>query len=119
MPARSAIPRWLEDQENGLEELGREIEQIARQNPIAMRLQKVRGIGPLTATALLATVGDASQFSNDREMAASFGSRPNKTALEEKNDCLALANEETPICADCSCMAPEQSFAQPKAKQMD
>jgi transposase len=95
---RLAIPRWLDDQENGLserfrrllrglwrdlqtlderiEELDREIGQIARQDPVAMRLQQVRGIGPLTATALLATVGDASQFSNGREMAASFGLTP-------------------------------------------
>jgi transposase len=91
---RSAIPRWLEDQENGLterfrrllhglwgdlkalderiEELDREIEQIARQDPVAIRLQQLRGIGPLTATAMLATVGDASQFASGREMAASF-----------------------------------------------
>lgn len=70
---RSAIPRWLEDNDNGLserfrrllcglwrdlktlderiDELDREIEQIARQDPSAMRLQQVRGIGPLTATA--------------------------------------------------------------------
>jgi transposase len=92
---RSAIPRWLEDQENGLterfrrllhglwgdlktlderiEELDREIEQIARQDPVAIRLQQVRGIGPLTTTGLLATVGDASQFASGREMAAWFG----------------------------------------------
>ena len=89
---RSAIPRWLKDQENGLterfrrllhglwgdlktlderiEELDREIEQIARQDPVAIRLQQVRGIGPLTTTGLLATVGDASQFASGREMAA-------------------------------------------------
>jgi len=61
---RSAIPRWLEDQENGLterfrrllhglwrdlkslderiKELDREIEQIARLDPAAIRLQRVR-----------------------------------------------------------------------------
>ncbi|MGJ9420895.1 transposase, partial [Massilia sp. CMS3.1] len=59
-----------------IEELDQEIAQIARQDPVALRLQQVRGIGPLTATALLATVGDASQFSNGRQMAASFGLTP-------------------------------------------
>jgi len=119
---RPAIPRWLEDQENGLserfrrllrglwqdllafderiEELDREIEQLARQDPVAVRLQQVRGIGPLTATELLATVGDASQFSNGREMAASFGLTPNKTAREARSDCSALASGTTLICAD-------------------
>jgi transposase len=110
---RSAIPRWLEHQENGLserfrrllrglwrdlqllderiEELDREIEQIARQDPVAMRLQKVRGIGPLTATALLATVGDASQFSNGREMAASFGLTPKQNSSGGKERLLGIS----------------------------
>lgn len=110
---RSAIPRWFEDQENGLserfrrllrglwrdlqalderiEELDREIEQIARQDPVAMRLQKVRGIGPLTATALLATVGDASQFSNGREMAASFGLTPKQNSSGGKERLLGIS----------------------------
>lgn len=110
---RSAIPRWLEDQENGLserfrrllrglwrdlqvlderiEELDREIEQIARQDPVAMRLQQVRGIGPLTATALVATVGDASQFSNGREMAASFGLTPKQNSSGGKERLLGIS----------------------------
>jgi transposase len=94
----STIPRWLEDQDNGpsdrfrrllrgpwrdllaldecVEELDREIVKLARQDPVALRLQQVRGIGRLTATALLATVGDASQFANGRQMAVSFGFTP-------------------------------------------
>ncbi|MFC5514096.1 IS110 family transposase [Massilia jejuensis] len=110
---RLAIPRWLEDQENGLserfrrllrglwrdllafddriEELDREIEQIARQDPVAIRLQQVRGIGPLTATALLATVGDASQFSNGREMAASFGLTPKQNSSGGKERLLGIS----------------------------
>ena len=110
---RSAIPRWLEDNDNGLserfrrllcglwrdlktlderiEELDREIEQIARQDPAAMRLQQVRGIGPLTATALLATVGDASQFSNGREMAASFGLTPKQNSSGGKERLLGIS----------------------------
>ena len=110
---RSAIPRWLEDQENGLtehfrrllhglwrdlkaldervEELDREIGQIARQDPVAIRLQQVRGIGPLTATALLATVGDASQFASGREMAASFGLTPKQNSSGGKQRLLGIS----------------------------
>ena len=110
---RLAIPRWLEDQENGLserfrrllrglwrdllafderiEELDREIAQIARQDPVAVRLQQVRGIGPLTATALLATVGDARQFSNGREMAASFGLTPKQNSSGGKERLLGIS----------------------------
>lgn len=110
---RSALPRWLEDQENGLserfrrllrglwrdllafderiEELDREIEQLARHDPVAVRLQQVRGIGPLTATALLATVGDASQFSNGRQMAASFGLTPKQNSSGGKERLLGIS----------------------------
>src|SRR5210317_1010370 len=76
---RRAIPDWLEDAENGLStcfrallhdlwmdlqqlqerlaELDRQIEQIAKDNPVTRRLQQLRGVGPMVATALVATVG--------------------------------------------------------------
>ena len=110
---RASIPRWLEDQDNGLserfrrllrglwqdllaidervEDLDREIEQIARQDPVAVRLQQLRGIGPVTATALLATVGDASQFANGRQMAASFGLTPKQNSSGGKERLLGIS----------------------------
>src|SRR5262249_49611422 len=40
----------------------RQIAQVARQNEAAKRLMQVEGVGPITATALVATVGDAKAF---------------------------------------------------------
>jgi transposase len=40
------------------------------------RLMRISGIGPLTATALIAHVGDAKQFKNGRQMAAYLGITP-------------------------------------------
>ncbi|MDR2745198.1 MAG: IS110 family transposase [Desulfovibrio sp.] len=40
------------------------------------RLMRIRGIGPLTATALVAHVGDGKQFKNGRQMAAYLGITP-------------------------------------------
>jgi transposase len=74
-----------------VEELDREIEQIARQDPVAVRLQQLRGIGPVTATALLATVGDASQFANGRQMAASFGLTPKQNSSGGKERLLGIS----------------------------
>lgn len=110
---RAAIPRWLEDLDNGLSErfrrllrglwqdmvtldrriteLEREIEQIARQDPVAVRLQQLRGIGPITATALVATVGNASQFANGRQMAASFGLTPKQNSSGGKERLLGIS----------------------------
>ena len=95
---RLALPRWLEDPANGLsgtfrrlleglrndfalldervKELDREIEQLARADATAKRLMQLRGVGPLTATALVATVGDARQFANGRQMSAALGLTP-------------------------------------------
>ncbi|HBT8326352.1 TPA: IS110 family transposase, partial [Klebsiella pneumoniae] len=40
------------------------------------RLQEISGIGPVTASALVAAVGDAKQFKSGREMAAWLGLVP-------------------------------------------
>jgi transposase len=110
---RRAIPLWLEDQENGLSprfrrlltglwddlrvldgrlvELDQEIITIAASDPVAKRLQQLRGVGPLVATALVATVGDASQFSNGRQMAASLGLTPKQNSSGGKERLLGIS----------------------------
>ena len=110
---RRAIPLWLEDQENGLSprfrrlltglwddlrvldgrlvELDQEITTIAASDPVAKRLQQLRGVGPLIATALVATVGDASQFSNGRQMAASLGLTPKQNSSGGKERLLGIS----------------------------
>jgi transposase len=54
----------------------RELEALARQSDAAKRLQQIPGIGPITATALVASVADAKQFSNGRQFAAWLGLVP-------------------------------------------
>jgi len=48
----------------------------ARQDPRAMLLRTIPGVGPVTASAIVATAGDASQFRNGREFAAWLGLTP-------------------------------------------
>jgi transposase len=110
---RRAIPCWLEDAENGLSgrfrkllvgmwhdllrlddriaELDREIALIAAADPVAKRLQQLRGVGPMIATALLATVGDAHQFANGRQMAASLGLTPKQNSSGGKERLLGIS----------------------------
>lgn len=47
-----------------------------RSNPISQRLGQIPGIGPITATALEASVGDFRNFKNGRALAASLGLVP-------------------------------------------
>ncbi len=61
-------------------ELDQEIALIAASDPVAKRLQQLRGVGPMIATALVATVGDATQFANGRQMAASLGLTPKQNS---------------------------------------
>jgi transposase len=54
----------------------REIETLARQSEPTQRLMSIRGIGPLTAQAIVATVGNARDFKNGRQFAAWLGLTP-------------------------------------------
>jgi transposase len=52
------------------------VEAVARQTEPAQRLRQAPGIGPVTATALVATVGNAHAFKNGRQFAAWLGLVP-------------------------------------------
>jgi transposase len=54
----------------------RRVDQLARQTEPAQRLMQVPGVGPVTATALIATVGNAQAFRNGRQLAAWLGLVP-------------------------------------------
>jgi transposase len=59
-----------------IEDADRRIEAMAQVNASARRLLDVDGIGVLTATAVVATTGDAKQFKNGRQFAAWLGLVP-------------------------------------------
>ena len=67
------------------------IKSIAKSNPVAQRLQQLRGVGPLVATALIATVGDANQFDKGRQMAASLGLTPRQHSSGGKERLLGIS----------------------------
>jgi transposase len=54
----------------------RELEHLARASDAAQRLMTIPGIGAITATALLASAGDPTQFRNGRQFAAWLGLTP-------------------------------------------
>ena len=95
---RRALPAILEDGENGLigdfrgllAELAEELRTLddrlkfydarlqarAREDERIRRLLAVEGIGPVVASALVASVGDGRQFGNGRDMSAWLGLTP-------------------------------------------
>ena len=110
---RKAIPDWLEDADNGLTflfrqllqglwgdlyaldqrmaELDKQIAVVAQEDPMAKRLQQLRGVGPLIATALVATVGDGKQYRKGRDMAAALGLTPRQHSSGGKDRLLGIS----------------------------
>lgn len=72
-------------------ELEREIQQWHRNNEGSCRLAEIPGVGPLTATALVASVGDAKNFSNGRQMAAWLGLVPRQHSSGGKPTLLGIS----------------------------
>jgi len=115
---RRALPRWLDDAENGLSErfrrlleglwgdlralddrmaeLDREIVLIAQSDPDAKRLQRLRGVGPVIATALVAAAGNGETFANGRQMSASFGLTPRQHSSGGKERLLGISKRGDP-----------------------
>lgn len=79
--------RDLQELDRRVAELDREIQRIAADAPVARRLQQIPGIGPITATALLAAIGDIGQFRQGRDLAAWLGLVPRQHSSGGK-DCL-------------------------------
>nr|WP_266172218.1 IS110 family transposase [Dyella subtropica] len=110
---RRVIPCWLEDADNGLSacfrrlleglrrdlhtldervaELDGQISEAAKAAADARRLQQLRGVGPVVATALVASVGDATQFASGRQMAASLGLTPRQHSSGGKDRLLGIS----------------------------
>ena len=54
----------------------KEIEKVFRSSETCRRLAKIKGVGPKTATAIVAAVGDGAEFANGRHLAAWMGLVP-------------------------------------------
>lgn len=110
---RKALPDILEDGENSLtyrfrhlldalredlvildkriSELDQEIAVISKEDPSSQRLQKIPGIGPVTATALVAAIGDATVFKKGRDLAAWLGLTPRQHSSGGKDRLLGIS----------------------------
>ena len=77
----------LQELDRRVDELDQEIQRIAAASPVAKRLQQIPGIGPITATALLAAIGNVGQFRQGRDLAAWLGLVPRQHSSGGK-DCL-------------------------------
>ena len=107
------IPEILEDGENGLphllrhliarlrdsfKEVDRQVSELEQQivlwhksSPASLRLAGIPGIGPLTASALTASIGDARDFESGRQLAAWLGLVPRQHSSGGKTNLLGIS----------------------------
>lgn len=110
---RRLIPRLLEDAQNGLSDLFRELlarryEQLieldthiefytnklkilAQQNDSCQRLQTIPGFGPIVASAFRGAIGDGRAYCRGRDAAASLGLVPRQHSTGGKNVLLGIS----------------------------
>lgn len=86
----------LQQLEQHINDVTHQIETHARQSDVARRLQTIPGIGPITASALDASIGNARQFRAGRQLAAwlglvprqhSTGGKPVLLRTSKRGDC--------------------------------
>lgn len=65
--------------------------QIFKSNNSCQRLSTIPGIGPITATALVSSIGDVSSFKNGRELAAWLGIVPRQHSSGGKSVLLGIS----------------------------
>lgn len=72
------VSREIRDLERRIQDVEKQLEALGRQFPAYVRLRTIPGVGLLTATALLAFVGDVRRFSTGRHFASYLGLTPNE-----------------------------------------
>jgi transposase len=70
----------IEHLDTAIKQIDGDIAIQAKADPMSNRLMTIPGIGPITASALAATVGDPSSFSGPREFAAFLGLVPRQNS---------------------------------------
>lgn len=110
---RKELPSILEDAENNLSPLSREliaeqyekfkqldsdikaqdqrINRLCAENPLSQRFLEVPGIGPITATILASDIGDGQGYASGRDYAASLGVVPKQHSSGDKQVFLGIS----------------------------
>jgi transposase len=78
--ALAPLVAQLRNLDEAIARLERTIAKLARQDDTARRLMSIPGFGPITASAMAATIQDASSFAGPREFSAFLGLTPRQNS---------------------------------------
>ena len=74
-----------------VDEYEAEIKRDAKNSTICKNIMEIEGVGPITASAITATIGDAKAFKNGREVAAWLGLVPKQRSSGNKIQLLGIS----------------------------
>ena len=81
----------LKDIDKQVDEMDEKIQQWHRSSEMSRKLAEIPGIGPITATALVASIGNAKNFVNGRQLAAWLGLVPRQHSSGGKSVLLGIS----------------------------
>jgi len=84
-----------------VDELELQIKQWHKANAASLKLEAILGIGPITASAIVATVGNATEFKNGRQLAAWLGLVPKQHSSGGKQNLLGISKRGDTYFALC------------------
>jgi len=111
--ARRMVPEILSDLDNELTDLAREaigelydlfrdldrriasfdkkIDRVFRDSEVCKRIAGIKGVGPKTATAIVAAIGDGAEFKNGRHLAAWIGLVPRQFSSGDRKILMGIS----------------------------
>jgi transposase len=81
----------LKELDRQVDELNEQIQLWHRENAASRKLADIPGIGPITASALVASIGDAKDFESGRQLAAWLGLVPRQHTTGGKHTLLGIS----------------------------
>jgi len=79
-----------------IDELERRVNQAFRRDPLCQRIAEVEGVGPVTATAVVAAIANGRTFDNGRQFAAWLGLVPRQHSSGEKQRLFGITKRGDP-----------------------
>jgi transposase len=95
-PVLAEAAREIRDLEARVREVERSLETMARESDLLVRLRTIPGVGLLTATALMAFVGDVQRFPSARHFASYLGLTPRETSSGLRRHLAAISKRGDP-----------------------
>jgi len=92
--ARDAIGELYDlfrDLDRRIASFDKKIEQVFRTSETCQRIAKIKGVGPKTATAIVAAIGDGAEFKNGRHLAAWVGLVPRQFSSGDRKVLMGIS----------------------------